>query len=149
MILERLVVLLTDKYPNRGMKLEPGHVRPDDRPDIFFPAAHAHVGDLVIADEGDEATVFVGRITHGHFGCYEEGLRPEDRERWVADQVADFVSALFEDRVLLWSALGAGGWEVRNDIVVDAPASWLGIRSWFVWSRPLRITAAGQQSTDE
>ena len=53
-----LPVLETD-FPNRGLRAgEP----PD--PIAAFPAAHTEVGDVNIYDDGNEAMVSVGQITH-------------------------------------------------------------------------------------
>jgi len=42
---------------------------------------------------------------------------------------------LFEDRVLLWRALGAGGWRRAGSQVAAAPR--VRLKRYFVWSKPL------------
>ncbi len=142
-MIDKLAALLELQHPDRGMTLERGRVRRDDILDIVFPAAHPEIGDLIISDDENEATVFVGTITHAHLGCYEESLSADQRADWIAGQVAEFVGALFADRVLFWKAFGAGGWKVIKRPATEAPLSILGLRSWFVWSKRLKRGRAG------
>lgn len=62
-MIDKLAALLELQHPDRGMTLERGRVRRDDFLDIVFPAAHPEVGDVIISDDENEATVFVGAIT--------------------------------------------------------------------------------------
>jgi len=102
---------------------------------IVFP--YPEIGPVEICDDGDEVTVFIGRVTHGHFGCYDESLTEEEKQKKIVADVIEFLAALFADRVVLlrifrgWS----GGWRVLRPH--EQPR-----RSWFweqfLWSRPLR-----------
>ena len=135
-IFDALVAAFEPRFPDRGMRLERSAIAPDRTfPDIVFPARHPHVGDLVISDDGDEATVYIGAITHSHFGSYDESLSAERAAERIAADVADFIELLFADRVLLWKAFGAGGWHRVEKPATVSPRSWF--RKWFVWSRPL------------
>ena len=88
-------------------------------------------------DDGDEATVCIGAITHGHFNEYGEGLTTAEREASIVRQVVGILDAPFSNRVLLWSALNgtAGGWRLVDTLPETARPSW--IRRWNLWSGPL------------
>ena len=59
----------------------------------------------------------VGCITHGHFACYDAAMDADAKCRFVVEGVVEFLEALFEDRVLLWSHTdgGSGGFEILHD----------------------------------
>jgi hypothetical protein len=110
-----------------------------------FPAAHPDVGDASVWADGDEAMVAVGSITHGHFGCYDEGLTTTQRRTRVVDDVVEFLDALFRDRVLLWKSPGpqpaSGGWRRLGH---DSPYSLMdGGDLTFLWSGPTPNPLAG------
>jgi hypothetical protein len=109
-----LFTLLNARFPDRGIRL-------DARASIVVPAAHPGVGDLTIMDDGDELTVYVGDITHGHFES--------------AAKVVEFLEWLFADRVLMWRVWTGGGWQLEPAPVTSRNGFTL--RRWYVWSRPL------------
>jgi hypothetical protein len=95
------------------------------------------LGELQIHDDGDEATVYFVNATHGHFGCYDETLDAERREKQIAEDVVEFLDSLFKDRVVIWRALGgiAGGWRIlQPDEDAPEPSAF---RKQFLWSREL------------
>jgi hypothetical protein len=98
----------------------------------------AELSPLQICDDGDEATIYLGTITHGHLGCYEEGLSEDERHQQIADDVIDFVRDLFSDRVVASSALGGriGGWR-RLSPEDDTPGPSI-LKQQYVWSRALQ-----------
>ena len=112
MIRDLLLPALQANFPGRGFQL-------DDSPNAIgvFPAAHSEVGDVTIWDDGDEATIGIGEITHGHFNPYDETLTEHEIAQQVTFEVIDFLTDLFADRVLLWRTpnTGAGGWQVLDD----------------------------------
>lgn len=101
-----------------------------------FPASQAAVGRVVIYDDGDEATVAIENITHGHFNPYDEGLSEEEREKVIVEDVIDFLKALFADRVLLSASAnrGFGGWS-RLDLR-EGPVQLSPSLSYYLWSKP-------------
>jgi hypothetical protein len=131
MIRENLLRELNDRFPGRGMRTG---VPPD--PIAVFPAMHPEVGEVKIWDDGDEATIEIGRITHGHMNPYGASMSEDEVAREVTRQVVEFLEDLFTDRVLLWvSADGrSGGWKVLSDTVEtsDPPRG----TCIFVWSGP-------------
>lgn len=74
-----------------------------------YPARHPEVGDLCIFDHGDEVTVAIGTITHTHFSAHDPGLDPSDTEAWISEQVLEFISELFADRIVVWCVPGHAG----------------------------------------
>ena len=132
MIRDHLVPALKGRFPNRDFVFD-GPPAPEAT--IAFP--YPEIGPVEICDDGDEVTVFIGRVTHAHFGCYEESLTEAEKQKKIVADVTEFLAALFEDRVVLsrifrgWS----GGWRVLKP--GEQPK-----RSWFweqfLWSRPLR-----------
>lgn len=127
LIHDALVVALRDRFRDRDMRIEPNQ--------IVFPAAHPGVGDVTIVDDGDEATVYIGHITHGHFSAFEEKLPESAKAALIASDVVGFLEALFADRVLMWKVFGAAGWRLVDDPVTAV--SGFTLRRSFVWSGPL------------
>jgi hypothetical protein len=100
-----------------------------------FPAAHPSVGDLAIYDDGTEARVHIGKITHGHFGCGDGNLNQSDREKDIANGVVDFVEAVFRNQVIFFSSLDgrSGGWQVGEFLAREKSSA----RRYFTWAGPL------------
>ena len=112
MIGEKLWSVLLKRFGHRGPQ-------PGTSPDVIavFPAAHPEVGDLTIWDHGDEATVAIGKITHGHFNPYDNSLTPEESAQRVTEEVIEFLNDLFADKVLLHKSRDgrSGGWRLLDD----------------------------------
>jgi hypothetical protein len=102
-----------------------------------IPPIHAEFGNVVIWDDGDEATVELERFTHGHFNPYDRSLTPEQVADAVTEMVISFLADLFADRVVVWGeANRSGGWlTLHGD--EPAPATSAG-RLQFVWSGPYK-----------
>jgi len=96
----------------------------------------AEIGKLEIYDDGDEATVSISEITHGHFNPYDATLSEEQRDRQIVEDVISFLRALFADQVLLFRtpSRGMGGW-LRLDLSPEPPTLSSG-REYFLWSGP-------------
>jgi hypothetical protein len=96
----------------------------------------AEIGRLVIYDDGDEATVSISEITHGHFNPYDATLSAEQRDRQIVEDVISFLHSLFADRVLLFRTPSRrmGGW-LRLDRSSEPPTLSSG-REYFLWSGP-------------
>ncbi len=136
MIRESILAELKRRYPE-----EPYRVGDEGNIVAVFPAKCSEVGDVTIWDDGDEATVMIENITHGHFNPYDESLSEEERDRRVTEEVCDFLDALFRDDVLLWTSDRAGGW-ARLDLCKDGEKEddlISGLKKgakYFVWSGP-------------
>ncbi len=130
MIAELLRERLAARLPHAELRTGPSEGS------LVFPAVREEVGDVVVYDDGDEATVFVGTITHGHFDDYAEGVSEDERAVTVAESVADFLDALFADRVLLWRSGRSGGWRVLDDEEQPDVRSDAGTQ-FFLWSGPI------------
>ena len=131
MIRDALIPMLRQRFSNEKLMVgvPPG-------PIVIFLAKHPSVGALEICDDGDEATIYIGEITHGHFNPYNEELSQEEVEKQVTEDVIDFLEDLFADRILLWKSKtrGSGGWQHLNyaeqPIEVDRDSE------YYVWSGP-------------
>lgn len=108
------------------------------QPIATFPAAQSDVGRVLVYDDGDEATVLIEKITHGHFNPYDEKLSEVQRDQTVTEDVVDFLKALFSDRVLLHAGPDGrvGGW-TRLDLN-DGPVELSPSERYFLWSRPYK-----------
>ncbi|REJ68189.1 MAG: hypothetical protein DWQ31_08640 [Planctomycetota bacterium] len=95
------------------------------------------IGELQIYDDGDEATIYVTEVTHGHFNPYDATQGEAELVQWIVDEVVEFLDALFEDRVLLYRSpdRGMGGWIMFDD-AIDKSEMVAG-REYFVWSGPV------------
>jgi hypothetical protein len=129
-----LIPILTERFPGRGLRVG---TRPD--PIAVFPSALVDIGELSIYDDGDEATISIQNITHNHVNPYDESLTSEQREKWITENVVDFLTMLFNDEVLLWSVnkgFGGGGCQYPFEGVIPD-----GIRpdaSVFTWAKKIR-----------
>jgi hypothetical protein len=107
MLLDRIRTELAERLPGLAVQVESS-----GEPFITISAPSPLLGALEIHDDGDEATVYAGDLTHGHHNPYDPTLSTEARESWIAESVADFVEAAVEDRVLFWATADrrSGGW---------------------------------------
>jgi hypothetical protein len=131
MISEFLIAEATRRFSDQPFSLDasPGAI-------ITFPAKHPDVGDLKIYDDGGEARVEITRITHGHFGCWDDSLGKTEREKDIAETVLDFVGQLLDDKVLLHSTMEGriGGWRPFDG---TKPIQRKPLTKYFVWSGPV------------
>jgi hypothetical protein len=136
-----LVPMLTARFGERGLRLgEP----PD--PIAVFPAAHAAVGDVRIADSGTSADVAVGDIAYDHFfNPYDEERGTDAAVQGIANEVVRFLDELFADRLLMWRSVDGRtrGWRERGDALHTAPLV-IDDREYqmYVWSGPLGVWRA-------
>jgi hypothetical protein len=130
MIRDLLLPELLARFSDRGFRTENS-----GNTIGLFPAAHPDVGDLYIADDGDEATLFIGRLTHAHFDSEYGEAEPEKR---ITDDVLAFLDELFADRILIRKSrrTGADG----SMPIEDATAcSYIEPDDLtYVWSGPVR-----------
>jgi len=131
-IREMLIPALEAAFPERGLRLggERGAI-------ATFPAQHPSVGNITIWDDGDEATVEIGRITHGQFNPYAPELSDQAVAAAVTEMVIAFLENVFCDRVLfdVDKSRRSGGWQVFDHPVGSVPND--DTKDFFVWSRPL------------
>lgn len=106
-------------------------------PVVVFKAAHPKVGDVSVWDEGGEATVAIGMLTHSHFNPYDDSLSGSELSERVAADVVEFLADLFDDRVVLYTSLDrrSGGWTLLESDAV--PPAKRGEEHRFLWSGPL------------
>ena len=135
MIRDLLLPELIARFPERGFQMQnSGNTLG------FFPAAHSEVGNLYIAGDGDEATLFIGDLTHLHFD-FESG--EADPEKRVSNNVLDFLDELFTDRILIWKSRTKGGDGVMP---LEAATVYSAIDPndlTYVWSGPIKNPKRG------
>ncbi|HEV7926966.1 MAG TPA: hypothetical protein VGR14_16540 [Verrucomicrobiae bacterium] len=109
------------------------------QPIATFPECQAAVGKVKVYDGGEEATVLIEKITHGHFSTYDQKLGEEQRSRIITDDVVEFLKDLFNDRVLLYTSGSnrVGGWSRLSP--KQGPVELLPGFTYFLWSRPYKI----------
>ena len=133
MIRERLIPAVKAAFPGRAF----GFSAPPE-PIVKLASGSPEIGDLAIYDEGEEATVCITEITHGHFNPYDASLTQDQIDNRVTEDVVEFLRALFSDHVLLYRtpSRSMGGWSI-----IDAPPDLKELaegREYFLWSGPYK-----------
>jgi hypothetical protein len=101
---------------------------------ITIPASHPEVGEVVLRDDEEEITAYLGHFTHRHFSNYED-IPAAEKEKIIAENVINFLDDLFEDRIIMWgSHRGMGG-----SHPVDSRSLLSLGRKKYVWSGPRSI----------
>jgi hypothetical protein len=133
MLTDTLISQLRTRFTGR-----PFVVGSSPGPVATFPAAHPDVGDLLIHDDGDEFTVYLGRFTHVHFNCYDEALTQEERSAQIVDSLLRFLDDIFADRMEFFGSHGGGGGCRMRDAQQRGGLSkfFLGAQT-YVWSGPV------------
>ena len=127
-----LIPKLKAMFPEAAMRIEDhGESR------LVFPAKHPSVGDLVIQDDGDEFTLFIGRITHRHFCSTELKASPEVQAEQIASEVTAYLGRLFADQIEFFGTGGSGGARARSDKTRGYISKLFFGRRSYVWSGPL------------
>lgn len=136
-----LLPILRDRFPDRGLVT----AEPPD-PCAVFPGAHPDIRSVSIYDDGDELTLCIDDLTHGHFAEYAEELSGAERAERVVDSMVEFLDALFTDRVAVWGQANAGGGWYRIDL---GGAGGCALDKKFVWSGPLAQNSRRNDSTGD
>lgn len=133
MIRDKLIPALQQRYSDNVVQIGSGQL-PD--PVAVFPAKHPSVGELTIWDDGDEVTVSIGEITHGHFNLFDPDLTQDQIDEEVTSEVLDFLDDMFADKYLLWKSRDgrSGGWQHLD--YMDKPLERRTDAEYFVWSGP-------------
>jgi hypothetical protein len=122
-----LLPALRERFPDRGLV---EGIRPE--PVAFFPGLHPGIRSVSIYDDGDQLTVSIDEITHGHFSEYDTALGLEERECRVVDAVVSFLDKLFADRIVVWEKRNQSGWFYPEHSSRDASEG----ATEFVWTGP-------------
>lgn len=131
MIRDKLIPMLQQRYTDKGVQ-----INLSGNPIAVFPAKHPAVGGIEIYDDGDEATVYIGDITHTHFNPYNHELTQDEIDQEVSEEVIGFLEDIFADQILFWKSKhsGSGGWQHidlrETSIGLDEEAE------YFLWSGP-------------
>jgi hypothetical protein len=123
-----LLQVLRERYPDRGLIAgEP------PEPCAVFPGTHPGIRRVAIYDDGDELTLCIDDLTHGHFAEYAEGLSNAERAGRVVEAVVEFLDALFADQVVVWGQHSVGGGWYRPGLGGSGGRTDV---QEFVWSGP-------------
>jgi len=131
MIKDTLIPLLKATFPKLNIKYDD-----TKNPIAIIPAAHPEVGDVLINDDEDEATLLIGDITRNHHNPYDEALSQDQLDHIVSMEVIAFLEALFQDKILMWKTDRGGGgcthieYEKNMDKIIKNNRS-------FLWSGPI------------
>jgi len=132
MIRDVLVPALQARFRIRGLK-----TGTPPEPVAVFPAVSPAVGDITIFDEGNEATLKIGTLTHQHFNPYNTALSQSERAKIITEEMVEFLRRLFADRVLILRGKGTAWSSVRvlddDDELPAIPPNTEG----FLWSGPV------------
>lgn len=139
MLKEIVIKTLTDRF-GPLVKIDPTATE-----FAVFAAKHPAVGNIVIEAEENEITVFIGSITHGHFGSYEDNLSDEEHAAVIASDVVEFLVDLFDDKILLFTSFWGGGWSKVENGFEDNFLP--GRRTWFNWSGPIDPTDVASKTS--
>jgi hypothetical protein len=128
-LFEVLVPLLRARFPSLAFTGPSGQP-----PQLTIAASHPDVGDIVLRDDDEEITAYLGHFTHRHFSNYDE-IPIAEKEKIIAEDVVKFLADLFADRIIMWgSHRGMGG-----SHSVDSPSLLSLGRKKYVWSGPRNI----------
>ena len=138
MLSQKLLPVLRERFPDRGLV---EGTAPD--PCAVFPGIHPGIRSVSVYDDGDELTLSVDDLTHGHFSEYTEGLSEPEREQRIVERAVEFLEALFADKVVVWSQQHMGGWyrpewgdAGRNTVIQIGGTGGEAPVQEFVWSGP-------------
>lgn len=112
---------------------------------LRIPALCPDVGDLIIAFDDDEITVYLGRFTHCHFtpGVCGNAEDP-DQVHEAVDTAVEFVSSVMADKFVIWRYPNGGGGcyrlEAERDPMADTPLGSNAQR--YLWSGPYPLSGA-------
>lgn len=95
-----LLPLLRERFP--------GALFDDTDPDLIVTfSGPPEVGDLEIWDDGSEATVAIGKLTHTHINGYDSYPRDQNHSdeevvKRVTQEVLQFLEDFFAERIVVW-----------------------------------------------
>jgi hypothetical protein len=110
----------------------------EDNSVAVFSSKHPDIGDLVIQDDGDEFTIFLGRFTHVHFNNYDEGLSDREKAERIANDVVVFLQKLFADQIEFYGTGSVGGWRERHRKKRGIISKFILAEKTYVWSGPVK-----------
>lgn len=108
----------------------------EDRITISILPIYEEFGSIEIQDYGSELIIFVGNFTHWYASCYEEDLSDQEKAEVIAEDVADFLHDVFNDKIIMWgNNKGGGGFIARDE--QQSQKSQAQIHQMWLWSGPL------------
>lgn len=138
MIRDRLAPAIRERFPEVAFTFVDSK-QPFAR--VVCPCSE--LGELEIYDDGDEATIVLTKVTHCHVNPYSK-MPSSERDAWITESVLDFLTALFEDRMLVYCSsdrLQSGSHRYETPIDRSRPVVGTEQYDCFVWSGPVATTA--------
>ncbi|MFO0938291.1 MAG: hypothetical protein U0798_17435 [Gemmataceae bacterium] len=90
---ERLIPILRERFISHGLV----EGKSTEDPCAAFPGLHPGIRQVAVYDDGDELTVVIDDLTHGHFSDYDHSGPDADHEQRIVDTVVEFLDDLFAD----------------------------------------------------
>jgi len=110
----------------------------DESSDVaVFAAKHPEVGDIVVQEHREEATVYIGRFTHLHFDCYDTTLNASEIGQNISGQVVTFLQDMFADKIEVYGGSSGGGCRVRTTKPRGFWSKRMLGKQTYVWSGPV------------
>ncbi|MBP6750176.1 MAG: hypothetical protein KA144_11090 [Xanthomonadaceae bacterium] len=106
----------------------------DEKKCVVFVDKSGGFGDIEIYADDGELTVFFGRFTHSHFGCYRRGATQDDAYDEAASDVIDTLRKTFSGELLFFGNASAGGYEPAD----PSYESWFSDIERFAWPKSVR-----------
>ena len=110
------------------------------QPFARLAAPYGGIGDLELHDDGNEVTIDFRHISHTHLNPYRKMPR-EALANWLAESVVEFLKALFEDRILLYTAVdGLQGGQQISEVPFSRSEPVAGMDGFncYLWSGPVQ-----------
>jgi hypothetical protein len=84
---------------------------------VIIPPAHEGFGRIEIEDDLDELIIIVGNFTHWHAGRWGYGECVSDQEKAdaIAEDIAEFLRDVLNDKIIMWGSHKEGGGFVYRD----------------------------------
>jgi len=130
MLLQVLIEGIETNFPALKFSIDKKHKT------ISIPAKTKNLGNIVIQDDSSELTVYVGNFTHWHASCYEESFDEKEKAKYIASEVTEFLTDLFNDKIVMWGSneQGGGFYNIAYDEnEQDSPLDPNGVKK-YVWS---------------
>lgn len=103
MLLELTIAKLKENLPDLQLEIN------KNDSSITIPAKIKEIGDLVIVDDKIELTVYIGSLTHCHFGCYEANYSESQKQKYIAESVIELLTDLFNNKIIVWKYNDSSG----------------------------------------
>ena len=127
-LLDKLISEVTQHFPDLSFRVD------SKKRQITIPSGNKDIGDLLVYDDTDELTVYVGSFTHWHASASEGDTKNHDTE--TVELVIEFLSDLIQDQIVMWGngeSLG-GFYNINKDEAEQDTPLKAEVVKKYVWS---------------